>query len=846
VLSAIQFIVSWSHRRRVLVLCGSLMLVLLSGLGLRRLSFDADVLSLLPRDGEAIPAFRAFLQRFGSLDQLFVVFTAPDGHAVADYSDDVDRWIAGLRAAPEIEWVDPGTAGPDRDWEWLAGHQLLLLRGDALDTALARLTPDGMARALASTRELLTMPSPGVAAMVRQDPLDLLGLLRQQLGGQRAGITVGITERGYVTADGRRRLVIAKPRQPPFDTRFSHLLMQRLDTIGAAQRSVVRDDGESRPALEVAFAGGHRIAIETEAVVRREAVLNGVGSLAIILPLLYLVFQSGWLLVCGALPSTASLVLTLGLMGLAGATLSAAATGAAAMLFGLGIDGVVLIYVAHRLALAQGLGVTESVATLGGPSVSMLLGMLTTAATFYGLVFVDFPSLQQLGLLIGHSMVACGVLTLVLVPALLPKHPPRGPIRALTWPALATWITRHRALVLAVSAAATVALGTASLWLHVDTSLERLRSTTPGALYEESVRKMFGLPSDVYVWLQQGQALQPLLQANEAMVARVRQEVPALTIDAASALLPSDAAQQRSMRRVSLWGSKPEAVQAGLARAASDAGFREGTLDPFLQRLPGFLDPSRRLTFEGYQAHGLGDVIGRFVSHEPDGWTLATYAFPSNAGEARALDRIAAASGSTGRLTGLALVNRELAERFVPQFVRGLSIGSLVVGVMIALTFRTWRLSLLAIVPTVAGLIWAAGLLAIAQVPLDLFALFAVVTFVGIGIDYGIHVVHRYRDHGDAELAVAQLAPVIVVAGLITLAGYGTLVTSSYPPLRSIGLVSSVSVLTLVAASVLLLPALLPQGSTTGPARSAGLQASPADPAGADLKVGTTPRPGPR
>ena len=58
---------------------------------------------------------------------------------------------------------------------------------------------------------------------------------------------------------------------------------------------------------------------------------------------------------------------------------------------------------------------------------------------------------------------------------------------------------------------------------------------------------------------------------------------------------------------------------------------------------------------------------------------------------------------------------------------------------------------------------------------------------------------------------MAQLAPVIVVAGLITLAGYGTLVTSSYPPLRSIGLVSAVSILTLVAASVLLLPALLPR-----------------------------------
>jgi hypothetical protein len=45
------------------------------------------------------------------------------------------------------------------------------------------------------------------------------------------------------------------------------------------------------------------------------------------------------------------------------------------------MDGVVLIYVAHRLALARGLSPADSVATLGGPSASMLLGMLTTAAT---------------------------------------------------------------------------------------------------------------------------------------------------------------------------------------------------------------------------------------------------------------------------------------------------------------------------------------------------------------------------------------------------------------------------------------------------------------------------------
>jgi predicted RND superfamily exporter protein len=83
------------------------------------------------------------------------------------------------------------------------------------------------------------------------------------------------------------------------------------------------------------------------------------------------------------------------------------------------------------------------------------------------------------------------------------------------------------------------------------------------------------------------------------------------------------------------------------------------------------------------------------------------------------------------------------------------------------------------------------------------------VTLLGIGVDYGVHLVHRYQERGDAAEATAELAPVILIAAAITILGYGTLVTSSYPPLRSIGVVSMVSVIVLALTSVLVLPALL-------------------------------------
>src|SRR5206468_3547803 len=302
---------------------------------------------------------------------------------------------------------------------------------------------------------------------------------------------IGVGADGYVTPDGRSRLVIARPSRPPYDAEFSRALDTRLQTIGrsiaAGAAARPRDtDEEPLPPMRVQFAGGHRIAVETEAVVKSETVWNTVGSLVTILPLLLIVFHSLWLVGVGSLPSGLALVVVLGAIGFTGEKLSAAATGSAAMLFGLGIDGVVLLYVAHRLALADNPD-TDVPTAIGGPSSSMLLGMWTTAATFYGLMFVDFPSLQHLGRLLGHSMVMCGILTLVMVPAFLPRRPPKRRVPALMMPRLAGWIAQQRRGILVAGLALTIALAALATRIRINPTLDRLRSVTPAAQLEVKI-----------------------------------------------------------------------------------------------------------------------------------------------------------------------------------------------------------------------------------------------------------------------------------------------------------------------------------------------------------------------
>ena len=102
-------------------------------------------------------------------------------------------------------------------------------------------------------------------------------------------------------------------------------------------------------------------------------------------------------------------------------------------------------------------------------------------------------------------------------------------------------------------------------------------------------------------------------------------------------------------------------------------------------------------------------------------------------------------------------------------------------------------------------------MLAISGVSLDLFSMFAVMTFVGIGVDYGIHLVHRCAHGAEDERAeaVAHLGPVILVAALTTLLRVRDARHLVVSPLRLLGLVSTVAIVALGAASLFVLPALL-------------------------------------
>lgn len=804
---------TWARARRVLVLVGTLILAIISAVPVLDIRFGTDVLQLMPRERGAVDAFETYLERFGSLDALYVYIEAPGESAVADYADYVDALATALRSLPEVRRVDAGLVGDDRDWTYLADRQLLLLDDASLAEALARTTPSNIPEQVRRTRDVLALPTPEMKALAQRDPLGWFELSRGRLQGAAGVLRMDAASTdGYVTADGRAQLLVVHPTQPPFDTAFAQRLLAAVrEADGTMRAQFAREWADAElEAPRTDIAGGHRTAVETEALMRGEAVSNAAWSLVGVLGLLYLAFRNVWLVLFGAVPVLLGTLVTLALHQVAGVQLSAAATGASAMLFGLGDDGLVLLFVAYRDRLARGLAPLAAVNELGPVGVSVFLGAITTSATFLGLWFVSFPSLQQLGIVIGVGMLLTVLFTLTVLVAGLPGRAWVGQARDLSMPSLGPWVARHRRAILVAAALVSIPLGWGLTRLQIDARVERLRPQGEGLALESRITERFGLPKDVYLLMSRGADLDQLLAGHEALARRLETGSAAVSYVGAGVILPSTATQQARRAALAQAAVTPSALADAVDAAGDAEGFVPGTFTPFRERLPRLFDGQQAITLDALEAHGLGDLIGRFVRRVDGEYVVVTYATPADEAGVAAVQEAAAATPGVV-LTGLPLVNRALAARLPRELALGLGAGTLIVLALIWIEFRAVRPTLLAMLPTSCGIIWGLGMLGWAGVVLDLFSVFAVLMFLGIGVDYGIHLLHpTLGEHAvDMSAALSLVGPALLLAGTTTLVGFGTLAWSAYPPLQSLGLVSVATIGTAMVASLLVLPALV-------------------------------------
>jgi hopanoid biosynthesis associated RND transporter like protein HpnN len=135
----------------------------------------------------------------------------------------------------------------------------------------------------------------------------------------------------------------------------------------------------------------------------------------------------------------------------------------------------------------------------------------------------------------------------------------------------------------------------------------------------------------------------------------------------------------------------------------------------------------------------------------------------------------------------------------------------LIVFLLLLVDFRSLRFAVLAMIPLVVGGFWMVGLLKTAGLMLTFVNVMGIPMIVGIGIDDGVHLLHRYRIEGMHKTSevLKSTGKAILLTSLTTMVGFGSLLPAKYRGFGSLGMLLVLGVAACFITTLLLLPALV-------------------------------------
>jgi len=156
-------------------------------------------------------------------------------------------------------------------------------------------------------------------------------------------------------------------------------------------------------------------------------------------------------------------------------------------------------------------------------------------------------------------------------------------------------------------------------------------------------------------------------------------------------------------------------------------------------------------------------------------------------------------------------------EIVIEGFQRAALLAAVVVLLILAIDFRSLKDALLALVPTIIGWLWMTGLMVVFGWRFDVANVVSMPLVLGIGIAFGVHMMHRCREEEQEgrppeerlDLVVRGTGGAIAVAALTTMVGFGGLMVGSHGGMKSFGGLMMLGIGLCLLATVLVLPALL-------------------------------------
>ena len=773
---------NFAQNNKTVVLIAVILTTVLSGIGLRFITFESNIDVMLPHE-QGIHRSIRFLRDSKLSDKVVVSLSATSSDkGRKELIRALDQLAASLNP-PLVSTVTTGVSLPgimDDDFFFTYAPQVL----DEHDLARidAWINEDGVSQKLQTIyRQMLRPEGILMGSLSRSDPLGIRMLLLGKLKAlsDASGYDVTVENGYFLSHDGLHALMILE----------TPVLM----TDGPGCRKLVaylKEKVEVLPdVISADFIGGHFHTVSNEDVVKGDIKLAiAVASTAFLL-LFIVVFRDPRIILVFLIPLVA-VVLSINLSTFLIGTLSYLVIGLGTVIAGISVDYGIHVYIAARRGGNVLLSIRHAAKFLS-------LCALTTIVSFSALFFSQVQGYHQLSFFSVLSVLFSLMLAFFVLPLVLSwkrasfiSHPAfTGRLERLYSP---------KRIQVIVWALLTLVAAFFAVQVRFDVDITRLDGSEPEIFKaEENFYQVWGgQQGDRAIFVVTGKTFEETLEKNERVYREAKKAVGEEHFSSLSRVLPSDSTRERNRDR---WNRFWKSGRNGkLKKLIQDIGpryqFTEKAFSPFFDNLSAA--GSSRKTDEI-----LSHVRDQFVQKRTDGYQILSF-FPDTEEYRGTMAALSERTPGTFVVSRRAL-SRAISDVTAKEVKFLASVALFFVVVLILLFFRSVTEALIALTPVITSILWLFAVMALFGLKLNVVNMVAGIVTIGLVLDYGIGMTYEYRHAMKAGTIVA-----VSLSAVTTLIGTAVLLFADHPALFSIGVTLVISIGAGYLTSILVVPSL--------------------------------------
>jgi predicted RND superfamily exporter protein len=137
-------------------------------------------------------------------------------------------------------------------------------------------------------------------------------------------------------------------------------------------------------------------------------------------------------------------------------------------------------------------------------------------------------------------------------------------------------------------------------------------------------------------------------------------------------------------------------------------------------------------------------------------------------------------------------------------------------ALVLMVVYRNPILGLIAVVPVAISTVWILGTMYLLGISINVFTVMVTALTIGLGIDYSIHIIERFREEGkklspqkSMQATIERTGSALFISALTTICGFAVLLLSPMPLTQHFGIITAATIMYSFDLAVFVLPILL-------------------------------------